>query len=65
MIERALKYFAISDDSLLIQFETENNKVKIPFPSGISVREALEKYIDLNEFPKVSFLKELMELVDH
>lgn len=60
-----IEYFKIQDISKKIVFETETSKIKIPFSSGTTIAHALQNFIEIWEFPKTSFLKDVCKLVGY
>lgn len=42
----------------------ENNKTKVPFPSGTKISTALKNFLEINEYPKTSFLTEVSKIVN-
>jgi len=55
-----LNYFKIKNSEQIIIFDVESDKIKLPFPSGISILNALENFLEIKEFPKISFLKDVV-----
>ena len=64
-INKALKFFALEKkENFFVIINNGDPKKKMPFNSGLTVREILTKFVDLKEFPKNSLLKKLSKIVE-